>query len=344
MLTITNNQQTPNFRAQVKMKNSSAKIGQYLKNKGINPNAVLLTSAGAAGVAGTVAMFSPDMVSAPDAAKYGIFGGMASTIGSMGFSAFKKSKNTESVPEQETTDKTETVQTGTVEAGKAKTEVQTKSEDNLLFEVNDTTPIGSIKLSKNGKDFYLECINNYFLGKSKMKCSGKNDGHANSLITGALLQMEVLQSLHELSTRYNEVISSKTFGEIKVTDKGIKDYLEIIEEYTSGNSHIMNYGKGNDLSQLGNQYHTESLLKMEILKSLRELSTQYNNVISSETFGTIKVTKKGLEDYLEAIKEYSSGIGYIKAYGQNNEKGNKMIISAKEKINIIKTFGELKKI
>ena len=338
MITITNyNQQTPSFQAQVKLKNSSAKIGQYLKDKGINPSTALLTSAGTAGIAGTVAMFSPDMVSAPDAAKYGIFGGMVSTLGSMGFSAFKKNKNVESVPEQEIADKTEMVQTETVQAKEVKSEVKTNSEDNSLFEVNDT-PIGIIKLSKNGKDFYLECANNYVLGKSNIMSYGENAIDGNWKVTKSLLQMEVLQSLHELSTRYNDVILSKTFGEIKVTDKGIKDYLEVIQEYSLGIGQIKGYGENH---QLGNDYITSALLKMDVLKSLHELSTRYNNVISSETFGEIKVTKKGLEDYLEAIKKYSSGIGYIKGYGQNNEKGNIMINSAKEKINIIKAFGEL---
>ena len=84
MITITNyNQQTPNFQAQMKMGQRSAKIGQYLKNKGINPNHLLIggltTTAGAAGVS----LASPDLIEAPDAAKYGVLGGLASTTGAM---------------------------------------------------------------------------------------------------------------------------------------------------------------------------------------------------------------------------------------------------------------------
>ena len=94
MLTVTNyNRQTPNFQARMKMGQTSAKIGQYLKNKGINPNHLLIggltTTAGAAGVS----LASPDLIEAPDAAKYGVLGGLASTTGAMFASMRKRETN-----------------------------------------------------------------------------------------------------------------------------------------------------------------------------------------------------------------------------------------------------------
>lgn len=270
MITITNyNQQTPNFQARMKMSQASEKIGHYMKNKGINPTTALLASAGAAGVAGSVTMFSPDMVSAPDAAKYWLFGAMASTLGSMGFSAFKKSRNAESVPEQEAADKTETVQTETVQAKEVKSEVKTNSEDKSLFEVKDT-PVGTIKLSKKGKDIYLKCAENYAMGTGKIEYYGKgNTIEGVIMVTEATLQMEILKSLHELSTRHNNQISSKTFGTFNVTDKGIKDYLDAIKDYSIGTGKIAYYGKGNTVD--GNRLVSSAQERINIIKAFGEL-------------------------------------------------------------------------
>ena len=95
MLTITNNQQHPTFQKQAKMGNVSKVVGNYLKEKGISTNTFLLTSAGSSAVSGAGIMISPNMISAPAAAKWILGGAMAGVLSLMGLFGFKnRSANT----------------------------------------------------------------------------------------------------------------------------------------------------------------------------------------------------------------------------------------------------------
>ena len=83
MLTITNySPKTPQFKARVKM-GTSGKIGTYLKNKGINPNALLFSGAVGSGGLAFLGMVKPDLYTQPEFMKYGLFAGMASGLGMM---------------------------------------------------------------------------------------------------------------------------------------------------------------------------------------------------------------------------------------------------------------------
>ena len=84
MLAVTNyDRPTPSFRAQVKMGQASEKIGKYLEKIGIKSNHVLIGGLATTGGAATVSLASPDLIAAPDVAKYGILGGLTSTTGAM---------------------------------------------------------------------------------------------------------------------------------------------------------------------------------------------------------------------------------------------------------------------
>ena len=94
MLTITNyNRPTPSFQAQVKLGKTSEKIGQYLKKSGLKAKHVLIGGLATTGGAATVSLASPDLIAAPDVAKYGVLSGLASTTGAMFASMRKRETN-----------------------------------------------------------------------------------------------------------------------------------------------------------------------------------------------------------------------------------------------------------
>ncbi len=90
MLTITTNQNMPNFKSRNVMAKSSEKLGNYFKTKGINPNKVLITSALSTAGTGTAILASPELISAPKAAKWIVGGAMAGVLSLMALFGFKK--------------------------------------------------------------------------------------------------------------------------------------------------------------------------------------------------------------------------------------------------------------
>lgn len=95
MLTITTNQQNPTFQQRTKMGGTS-KIIQILKNTGMNSNHVIVGSVATTG-AGAAAMLKPELFLNADAAKFGIMGGLASTVGFM----FARTRTKKANPQQE---------------------------------------------------------------------------------------------------------------------------------------------------------------------------------------------------------------------------------------------------
>lgn len=125
-------------------------------------------------------------------------------------------------------------------------------------------------------------------------------------------------------------------GELRLSPKGIKQYFKAKKLYDKGYaSDVVN-----------------AELKMEVLRSFGEYSTKYNDTIKSETFGKIKVTEKGLKQYLGIIDLYSKNVvwkeffdRYYPSIRQNKkkfiERANTAVIEAEQKINILKAYGEL---
>lgn len=94
MLSITNNQQTPIFQQRAKMAESSQKVVKYLWDKGINPNHLLSGGLFTTGGTAAVSYANPNLIAAPDSAKFGVLGGLASTLGAMFTSTRQKDVNT----------------------------------------------------------------------------------------------------------------------------------------------------------------------------------------------------------------------------------------------------------
>ena len=86
---ISINRQNINFQARAKMDKQSKKVGQYFEDHNIDVNKVLIASGVSAAGAAGVLLGSPDMVSSPEAAKYGIILPMVSTAGVMGVNHIK---------------------------------------------------------------------------------------------------------------------------------------------------------------------------------------------------------------------------------------------------------------
>ena len=94
MLAVTDyNRPNPSFGVQVKVGPTSEKIGQYLKKSGLKSNHVLIGGLATTGGAAAVSLANPDLIAAPDAAKYGILGGLTSTTGAMFASMRKRETN-----------------------------------------------------------------------------------------------------------------------------------------------------------------------------------------------------------------------------------------------------------
>ena len=187
------------------------------------------------------------------------------------------------------------------------------------------SPIGKLELSPEGVKQYAEVATLYAEGYT-----WRNELYsAETKVIKSKLMMEVLGSLGEFSTNYNDVIKSKTFGKIKVTEEGLKQYLDTIDLYAEG-------FPARKKSYSDETKVIKSKLMMEVLGSLGEFSTNYNDVIKSKTFGEIKVTEEGLKQYLDAIKLYAEGFpARNKCY---NDK--QRVIEAEQIINIIKGNGE----
>ena len=225
MLTITNyNQQTPTFQARMNVGQVSSKVGKYLEGKGINSSKALLASAGLAGTTGTVILASPNVIYTPDAAKWAIGTGMASTLGIMGLS-YLKTKHSKSKPK---------INENTVaNATESKFVVSDDiNEKHPQFAISDkfyeiSSPMGILKLSENGVKQYAEVADLYSKGKPRENKTYYSEGQ----VIKAKLMMEVLNSLGEFSTKYNNVIKTKAFGEIKVTEKGLQQFLDAIDLY-----------------------------------------------------------------------------------------------------------------
>ena len=186
------------------------------------------------------------------------------------------------------------------------------------------SPIGKLELSPKGVKQYAEVVTLYAEGYP-----WRNQLYsAKTKVIKSKLMMEVLGSLGEFSTNYNDVIKSKTFGKIKVTEEGLKQYLDTIDLYAEGlPEQKKSYAKAKVI---------KSKLMMEVLSSLGEFSTNYNDVIKSKTFGEIKVTEEGLKQYLDAIKLYAEVFPARNKYYNNKQR----VIEAKQMINIIKGNGQ----
>ena len=118
-------------------------------------------------------------------------------------------------------------------------------------------------------------------------------------------------------------------GKLELSPKGVKQYAEVATLYAEG------YPWRNKLYSAETKV-IKSKLMMEVLGSLGEFSTNYNDVIKSKTFGKIKVTEEGLKQYLDAIKLYAAGFPARNKYYNNKQK----VIEAKQMINIIKGNGQ----
>ena len=119
-------------------------------------------------------------------------------------------------------------------------------------------------------------------------------------------------------------------GKLELSPEGVKQYAEVATCYAKG------YTWRNKLYSAETKV-IKSKLMMEVLSSLGEFSTNYNDVIKSKTFGEIKVTEEGLKQYLDTIKLYAEGFpARNKCY---NDK--QRVIESEQMINIIKGNGEL---
>ena len=119
-------------------------------------------------------------------------------------------------------------------------------------------------------------------------------------------------------------------GKLKLSPEGIKQYAEVVDLYAEG------------LPQQNKYYDAKTKVikakfMMEVLGSLGELSTKYNDVIKSKTFGKIKVTEKGLKQYIDAMNLYAEAFPWQKIYPDKKQN----VIKAEQMINIIKGNGEL---
>lgn len=266
MLTIVNNQQSTNFQARAKMGQAS-KIGAYLKNKGINTNKALLTSAGSAGVAGSAIMSSPEMISAPAAAKWAIGGGMLSTLVPMGIFNYKNRESSDKLDADD----------------KEKTEEQSKKADAGM--------------------------------------TSKPDADAE----------------------YEANVVNSPIGKINLTsEKSKSDYASVMKEYNEASTFCDYWRTHSDKpTMLGKKLHAEYLL--EIIQSKGDLLAQKENVINSKTFGTLKLTKKGLEQYIESIKDYAYAEGFLQYWRSHSDKS--AMLNQKEcalsDIAILRACGEL---
>ncbi len=258
MLTIANNQQSLNFQARARMGKVS-KISAYMKDKGINTNKAVLTSAGSAGVAGSAIMSSPEMISAPAAAKWVIGGGMLSTLVPMGLFSYK---NRESSDKLDADDKEKTK------------EQSEKADADAEYEANVVnSPIGKINLT---------------------------------------------------------------------SEKSKSDYASVMEKYNEASTFCDYWRTHSDKpTMLGQKLHAEYLL--EIIQSKGDLSAQKENVINSKTFGTLKLTNKGLEQYMKSIKDYADAEGFVQYWKSHSDKP--AMLNQKEcalsDIAILRACGEL---
>ena len=97
---ISYNMANINFKSQKKMSQTSERLGKYLAEKNIDTGKVLLASGVSASAAAGVSMSKPDFVSSPEAAQYGLMGGMASTMGVMA-SSYVKNKQAKAEPAED---------------------------------------------------------------------------------------------------------------------------------------------------------------------------------------------------------------------------------------------------
>ena len=118
-------------------------------------------------------------------------------------------------------------------------------------------------------------------------------------------------------------------GKLELSPEGVKQYAEVATLYAEG------YTWRNELYSAETKV-IKSKLMMEVLSSLGEFSTNYNDVIKSKTFGEIKVTEEGLKQYLDAIKLYAEGFPARNKYYDDKQR----VIEAEQIINIIKGNGE----
>ena len=118
-------------------------------------------------------------------------------------------------------------------------------------------------------------------------------------------------------------------GKLELSPEGVKQYAEVATLYAEG------FPARNE-SYSAETKVIKSKLMMEVLGSLGEFSTNYNDVIKSKTFGKIKVTEEGLKQYLDAIKLYAEGFPARNICYNDKQR----VIEAEQKINIIKGNGE----
>ena len=146
-----------------------------------------------------------------------------------------------------------------------------------------------------------------------------------------------LELPHEGAKQYSEVAAlfarsakiDSPIGKLELSPEGAKQYSKVAALYAQG------FPQSKDYAAAKTQVIKAELM-MEVLGSLGEFSTEYNDVISSKTFGEIKVTEKGLKQYLDAINIYAQGFPQSKDYAAAKTQ----VINAEQIINIIKGNGE----
>jgi len=293
MLTITNyNQQSPNFQACVKMgpSNAATKIGKYLKNKGISPNVASLTSAGAAGIAGTVSMFSPDAVSAPDAAKWGLFGGMASTVGAMGSVGVKNIKEKRSAVETDSVVNENINEAVSEDEPKFDAEAAVEIDGKIVsgnqkgnFKFNDK--YGKYELTPKGVEQYREIVSKLVVAENEIQ---KLESYTSRTTTGdcnlsanratkeqCLSELALLSYFGELTFEDGRKYKFEDkYNKYKLTNKGVEQYRKIMSNLAVAKYEVRRLEGYNSRTESGN-------CKLSENKSTRDLCLSELNLLAS---------------------------------------------------------------
>ncbi|MBQ6516785.1 hypothetical protein IJI31_06360 [bacterium] len=156
---------------------------------------------------------------------------------------------------------------------------------------------------------------------------------------------EIVRLLYEYQDRNTPVAKERCYkvnsdtGILKLTKQGVKDYNSVVEEtdYYKEYHPRTNYWYTNfagDASKKLQEY------KKEVLRSLGEFSTKYSDTVVSADFGKIKLTDKGLKQYMDILSEYAP----IKVASKNHQNSDSLIADRdklNQKIEILRGCGEI---
>ena len=217
---ISINRQNINFQARAKMDKQSKKVGQYFEDHNIDVNKVLIASGVSAAGAAGVLLGSPDMVSAPDAAKYGIILPMVSTAGAMGVNHYAAKKNPSAVQDSSeiATDAKGRDYTVKSPIGKIKLTQQGLVDYERLLE-GITTEEGNISyvknLERNGRDIWRNEVQILAQGMAR------KDRY--------LAQLNLLSQVGDFNFEDNKIYRFKDeYGSYSLNKEEINKYFELL--------------------------------------------------------------------------------------------------------------------